>query len=532
MVDAVSASQHAAVVTLSAPRTASVSAVALCLLFVLLGLVFIPYVGLQDDELLFAAAIYPPLFLRYSLPVFGHPVPAMIMSYVGTLKAAIYAPIFALWPPSPWSVRVPALLLGAAAIWLCFALGRNVMGARAALAAAALLATDVTFLLTTCFDWGPVALQHFLLLAALLLLLRFSRTASLACLAGGFFLLGLALWDKALFVWSLVGLAAAALAAFPRELTARLTPRNVAVAVFAFGLGAMPLISYNRVTHFETFRENAKAPSISVAQKSSALLEAAEGTALLGYMIRSCPAAPWRAAGLLPAACALALLLLPWLWRTPARKVMLFALVFTAVTWGQMLLTGTGGAGPHHTVLLWPFPHLFVAAAFAQASLALPRRGSLALGAAIGVVCGSNLLALGRNFTQLRACGATTIWTGAIAPLADFVSHTPAKRIYVLDWGMMNVLRALGRGSLPLDFARDRLAEPLDGARRAAVLHMAGVEGAVFIDHTPGNAILPPVGGRLVAIAQAAGYRKQSLRVIDDRYGRPIFDVFRFLPPG
>ena len=25
-----------------------------------------------------------------------------------------------------------------------------------------LLATDTTFLLTTCFDWGPVVLQHFL----------------------------------------------------------------------------------------------------------------------------------------------------------------------------------------------------------------------------------------------------------------------------------------------------------------------------------------------------------------------------------
>jgi hypothetical protein len=532
MVDAVSDSHHAAVVTLSAPRAARVSALALCLLFVLLGLAFIPYVGLQDDELLFAAAIYPPLFLRYSLPVFGHPVPAMIMSYVGTLKAAIYAPIFALWPPSPWSVRMPALLLGAAAVWLCFALIRNVMGVRAAVAAAALLATDATFLLTTCFDWGPVALQHFLLLAALLLLLRFSRTESLACLAGGFFLFGLSLWDKALFAWSLAGLAAAALAVFPRALAARLTLRNVAIAVFAFGLGATPLISYNRVTHFATFRENVTAPAIGVAQKASALLEAADGTALLGYMIRSCPAAPWRAVGLLPAAFALALLLLPWLWRTPARKVMLFALAFTLVTWGQMLLTGTGGAGPHHTVLLWPFPHLFVGAAFAQASLALPRRGILALGAAIGVVCGSNLLVLGRNFTELRACGATTIWTDAIAPLAGFVSRTPATRIYVLDWGIMNVLRALGQGSLPLDFARDRLAEPLGEPKRAAALHMIKLEGAIFIDHTPGNAILPPVGGRLNAIAQQAGYRRQSLRVIDDRYGRPIFDVFRFLPSG
>lgn len=41
-------------------RAADALAVFLCLLFFIAGLVFIPYVGLQDDELLFAGAIYPP----------------------------------------------------------------------------------------------------------------------------------------------------------------------------------------------------------------------------------------------------------------------------------------------------------------------------------------------------------------------------------------------------------------------------------------------------------------------------------------
>jgi len=137
------------------------------------------------------------------LSVFKHKIPMLLISYLGALKAWVYAPILAIWEPSVWSVRVPVLLAGAVTLFLFWMLLERTVSRRAALAGTALLAFDTTFLLTTCFDWGPVALQHLLAVSAALLLVRFHTTGSRRMLGAAFFLLGLALWDKALFGWTL-----------------------------------------------------------------------------------------------------------------------------------------------------------------------------------------------------------------------------------------------------------------------------------------------------------------------------------------
>src|SRR5258707_13199324 len=151
----------------------------------------------------------------------------MLMSYLGALKSWVYAPIFRFWRPSIASVRVPVILAGAATIWLFWSLLRRIAGYRAAAVGSVLLATDTLFLLTTCFDWGPVVLQHLLLVSGVLCLVRFYQESRRRFLAVGFFLFGLALWDKALFAWILSGMAISVLFIFPNELRKLLSVRNV-----------------------------------------------------------------------------------------------------------------------------------------------------------------------------------------------------------------------------------------------------------------------------------------------------------------
>src|SRR3984885_12216626 len=43
-------------------------------------------------------------------------VPLLIIPYIGTVKAAIYAPIFALWGVSVSTVRIPAIVISAATL--------------------------------------------------------------------------------------------------------------------------------------------------------------------------------------------------------------------------------------------------------------------------------------------------------------------------------------------------------------------------------------------------------------------------------
>ena len=76
-------------------------AVALCLVFIGLGSLWVGELGIQNDEALFSAGIYPPTVDW-----------AMVMTYVGTLKSYVFTPIFHVWRPSAASVRVPAVFLG------------------------------------------------------------------------------------------------------------------------------------------------------------------------------------------------------------------------------------------------------------------------------------------------------------------------------------------------------------------------------------------------------------------------------------
>jgi 4-amino-4-deoxy-L-arabinose transferase-like glycosyltransferase len=531
------------------PGAAAWFAFCLCAIFVLQGLVFIPYVGIQNDEALFGAAILDPVGIEYRARIFGHMVPTMVMSYIGALKAWVYAAIFAVWPPSPYSLRVPVIVIGAVTIWLFFLLLRDTAGKRAAAAGAALLAFDTTFLLTNTFDWGPVAFQHLLLVAGVYLLVRFHKSGKAAWLGAGFFCLGLGLWDKALFAWMLGGLGVAALAVFPREVFSRLNWRNTGLAVACFLIGCWPLVGYNKAEHLKTFRTNARYSAAGLDTKLSLVRVCLEGSSLLGYIVREEPApAPVRPASTLEewsiavnnmtdepqsaltgVAFVLALALLPWLWTTTARKPMLFALIFMLATWVQMAFTQGAGGGTHHTVLLWPFPHLFIAVAFARASGALNRAAVPVLAAAIAIVCGSNLLVTNRHLAQLVQRGSEVVWTDAIYPLAEYMSTLRTQRVYVMDWGIFDGLRILDHGRLPLMVGSDQISkESMDDNDRRIWSEILSARNAVFVGHTEGNEVFGGVSAKVRSAAEASGYRKQVLKVIGDRHGRPLFEVYRF----
>ncbi len=71
---------------------------------------------------------------------------------------------------SVWVVRLPVALTGAITVFIFYHLIRGIESRGAAVAACAgafLLATDPVFLLTNTFDWGPVALEHVLLVTVL-----------------------------------------------------------------------------------------------------------------------------------------------------------------------------------------------------------------------------------------------------------------------------------------------------------------------------------------------------------------------------
>ena len=521
-----------------------------CLLFVALGVVVLPYPGIQNDEALFAAPLYRPQIWYAKIAIFHQTFPTMLASYLGTLNTLIYAPLFRIWAPSVPSIRTPVLLTGAATIWLCFLLVYRLDGRRAAVAAAAFLATDVTFLLTTCFDWGPVALQHLLLVSGVLLLVKFHQDGGKQAPWLGFFLLGLGLWDKALFLWPLAGLGVATLAVFPRELMQHLRLRIAVPALLCIAAGAFPLLVYNVRSRGQTISANAVFAPDAIRPKFTELINTLNGSALLGYMTgedwMDHPRLPRSAlerfsvwvheksgdhrTGLNGVSFLLALVLVPWLWRTPARRPLLFMLVFLAVTWFQMALTAGAGTAVHHVALLWPFPFVFIAIAFAEASRRLARFGTLALGLAVVVIAGSNLLVYNQHLEQLVRDGGHGSWTDAIFPLSDCLRQYSTSKIYIIDWGMFNSIRLLNQGGLDLYERWNLLNRPEpDQAGMRTILSEISDPDHVFVDHTPELEEFKGVGEHLLRWARNSGYEQVHLETVCDGNGRPVFEISRFL---
>jgi hypothetical protein len=506
--------------------------------FVFLEFVLIPYAGLQADEVLFAQPLYGLINVTVALSVFHHLVPLMAMSYIGALKSFIYWPLSWIFSFSVYFVRLPMVLVGAATVLVFYKWAGTFAGPRSALLAAVLLATDPTFLLTDTFDWGPVALQHLLVVSGCLLIAR-------GRLSWGAFLFGLALWNKAIFLWTLTGLVLASLVVCQAAVRAVLADRRqCGRAALAFVLGALPLLVFNVKQPNSTLGDNAHFSFENFPVKYAVLSSAVNGSGLFGYLVAleseenpkepSSPqgrAASWISqhsgrrernlmfeAILLAAAMAL-------LWRRhPGRRAARFAIVCSGVTFLAMAVTRNAGAGIHHSVLLWPMPQLLVGASFG----ALPWRW-LRVGV-VALLAGSNLLVVNQYIVQFERNGTVGSFTDAMNPLAESLAGS-TDTIHIIDWGIFEPVDFLQQGKLHLRQSYLFLiqATPDPGQRREIDAMLADPH-ALFVGHVPSREAFHGVNEHLETVAREEGYEKEPVRIVADRNGRAVFQVFRFQP--
>jgi hypothetical protein len=510
-----------------------------------LGFAFVPHIGVQNDEALFAHAIYEPRAGLDTVVIGRSRFPLMLMSYLGTLKSWIYRPVFRAFGTGVSALRDPMILAGGISVWLFFLLLRRAAGTRAALIGCLLLAVDSTYLLTSCFDWGPVALQHLLTIGGMFLLLRFYQEGSERALAGGMFLWGLAMWDKALAIWMLSGICTAAIGLFGWRIWRVTTRRRLAISVLAFALGVLPLLIYNVRNDFATFHGNFHYDSSDIPNKARLLMNTAAGPGLFGWLMyedwqtpkphqpkgaiqtfsaRISALAGYPRHNLMVYAFALALLLAP-LARGNALRTILFALIAMAVGWVQMAVGGPEvGGSVHHTILLWPLPAMVIAVSFGAASRRLGRAGIPALAAVMAAMTVSSLLVTNEYYRMTLRNGGAQAWSDAIFPLSSYLKGVPARAVICEDWGIMDSLRLLNRGKLPLEGGTDRTTgDP--------ALHLISEGGNVFIAHTKAYEFFPD-NRKLVEFAAGAGYIPEIMATIPDSHGRPVFEVYHFMGPA
>lgn len=520
--------------------------VIVCVALLLTAWPFLIGMGIEVDEALAGSGIYHGMGVRYSWRIAGNEIPLMILSYLGATKVWLSAPLFAVWGPNELTLRLPTILLGGATVPLLWCLLRP-LSRSAALIAAVLLATDTSYLLLTAIDYGPVAVQVFLKTAVMCLLAHWSRSHKDRLFLLAFFLIGVALWDKAIFIWNLVGMAAGAAVVFPHQTKQALTLRRIGMAVIGLCVGACPLIMYNIKHPLDTFRSNATFSFSEIPAKASVLLSTMNGSILHGFYTADDPpprprtpkgvvgvgsVGAWK--GLLSffrrnwtvTAFGAATLLVPIFWRTPARSAATFGIVSLLVAWIAMAGTSGAGAAAHHVVLLWPTQFIVIGAMVGELSRRHQWRSAVvAVAFALPVV---NLSVTAGYYQELLHNGPGIRWTQASMTLKEFLDKAGFDRIFIVDWGVYETLALLSKGSMPLLFANEYTSKDFTTQRAAILGDIMRQSKTVFITHVPRYEQLHGVNAALESFAQRMGNRKSTIATIYDEFGRDVFLVLQF----
>src|SRR5262249_34583251 len=148
--------------------------------------------------------------------------------------------------------------------------------------------------------------------------------------------------------------------------------------------------------------------------------------------------------------------------------------------------------GPHHVMMLYPFPQIIVAYAACllllrkvpNHFLALPIVARSVAGGLLLTLLFSNIVVDAQYLQSFRASGGRGIWSDAIYELTDYGKQNNANKLVLMDWGFETQLKLLSRGSIQREeftAARGREEEFADELYRKVRR-----EGSnIFVFHAP-----------------------------------------------
>jgi hypothetical protein len=509
--------------------TALISIPAL-LLFLSVGLNLLRKAGFQSDEVMFVYDLWHPRAAAAWSSLFGDTMPLMLMPYLGALKCWLYTPILHFVDVSQWSVRVPALLLSTATILITRLFIGRIAGKAAGLLVLWLLATDVTFLFTAVFDWGPVVLQNLLLVSGMFLVAEWRRAGRnwLLFLAGLVF--GLALWDKALFIWNLSAMIIALGVVNGRTALRVCRLKQAGLAALGLSLGAYPLIYFNLTSERSTLSENVKLTPHDVAPKGKYLVEALDGMKAetewcdpsfqpLESSRRMVLLSSWRFYSML-----IALPLGMVLSTKSHRKWILFFILSACIAWLQAATTVNAGGSMHHVVLIWPFLYCALAMSFAALAQVKIRFVKPALLLIIAIVCVRGFEAMKATSENLSTCSHTIPWTDADASLSNMLMTAGVERVLAVDWGIANVVAVR---TSDLVSVVDESFELSDGRFDKDRFLNCKAQGCAVVSHVKERSVFRPAQTYLDECLRSLNLAKSQLTVIRDSHGSPAFVLYR-----
>jgi 4-amino-4-deoxy-L-arabinose transferase-like glycosyltransferase len=535
--------------------------------------------GLHYDEA-FEAVPAMQLLLHQPVTTFrsngilvgGHLFPLMTQDYIGAINTYAAIPFFLLLGINPLSLRVMAIAVGLATLWLTYRLANALYGPMVAALAGLLLAVNPTFVFWSRQGVFVTSVTATIGLGATLSWLRWWRTGARRYAIAGAFLLGLGLYAKLLFLWLIIALGLAVLLLnLPkwRQVVERLTRGLVGWAGLAFLLGSTPLLVYNLqtggtlssiggnlTTSYYGIDNLAFLPNLLERLKQFAAVLAGSHFWYLGGTY-----ANWLGIGLFLVA--LGIVLSPkasspgstagadWggpggtygrLALTPGRDDVRRAL-FPFIVIGGVILSScvtVSALWVTHFAILTPWPPLAIAASiglFVRYS-GLRRASSrvdVALILAL-VVVGVSLF--GDVFTDFRyhqalgRSGGLGAHSDAVEDLARWLSADGRRRtpVVAMDWGIAAPVTFLTRGEVtPLEAFGYKWETDADF--KARLIRFIDDRDSIYLWRAPDEIIFDR-SADFRALYTPLGLEEDILEAFYERSGRPVLGVTQLVPKG
>lgn len=173
-------------------------------------------------------------------------------------------------------------------------------------------------------------------------------------------------------------------------------------------------------------------------------------------------------------------------------------------------------------------PQLVAAVSLAAASRRIGRAGLPAACAVLAVAMAAGALQINEYYRFAWRNGGAQNWTDAIYPLEKYAASLKGSEIYCADWGILDSLRLLDRGRLPLHEIFGAIPADQGSGDMPRILAALADAHHVFLAHTKAFEFIEGGNEKLRIVAATAGYRRETLARIADSFGRPTFEAYRF----
>jgi 4-amino-4-deoxy-L-arabinose transferase-like glycosyltransferase len=532
----------------------AISAIAI---YLLCSLLYLDRPGLYYDETFFvnvALGNEDGSFIDLEVPIGRYRIPVMLMPYIGALKSYFYFPIFKLFGTSPATVRLPPIFLAFLTFALIYFVVRNSLSSKIAWATILLFATDPTFIYTNKLDLGPIAFMMLFKMLSLHLLFHWLKTQKSAYLYWAALVIGLAIFDKVVFLWYVAAVTISFLLFFWPQFRTTLNWKKLVVCFVLIFPFLVPSIVSNVRSSWNIFNQR-KVLNTSIVQtfehRRVLFNDTMNGTAVYEWInfdfFRSNPSTIESTPSeksvekldqllrrfplqytLMAFATLLTVFLVPLFailgWFANPRHVLFYFSLMVLIT--VFIYITDMATGPHHVLMLYPFPHILIASLIFAGKPKKHFLISFIRTICLIVLVIANLAVDARYITSFAIKGGAGAWSDAIYRLAEYAESQKNKTFLLMDWGFSNPLLVLNRKRIIKEEAAfDFKNIPTEEEKLSAFKPYFDTPNALFVFFVPKYESQPSLSYFKQA-AEKMGHEYKLSKSIEQGDGTPVYLIY------